>query len=223
MHISPPPTGAEQRPRGGGPLFPKGGDPGGGGPENNGPIQRRAAPGSLPGQPNEARPPPQAPPSAGQAASRGAPPSRPREQAPPATPYIYSRSQAPPIAPCEAARATLLLPTRDMEPPGLLLLGLLVLGLPRRADPAPAAAPAQELFPLPASALRALSSRGTLVLEAALKAALLSLEEALSEHGRRLQECKRCGSCLSGDCGDRSRPCTRKRSPSFLPSFLYFL
>ncbi|XP_058045143.1 serine protease 56 [Ahaetulla prasina] len=67
----------------------------------------------------------------------------------------------------------------------------------------------KELFPLPASVLRALSNRGTLVLEAAMKAALLSLEKALSEHGRRLQECERCGFCLSGDCGNRSRPCTQ--------------
>ncbi|XP_026544104.1 serine protease 56-like [Notechis scutatus] len=88
-----------------------------------------------------------------------------------------------------------------MEPPLLLLLLL----LPRRTDPAPA----KELFPLPASVLRALSSRGTLVLEAAMKAALLSLEEALSEHGRRLQECQRCGFCHVGDCGNRSRPCTQ--------------
>ncbi|XP_029142516.1 serine protease 56, partial [Protobothrops mucrosquamatus] len=104
-----------------------------------------------------------------------------------------------------------------MEPPPVLLL-VLLMGLPRRADPAPAAAPAKELFPLPASALRALSSRGTLVLEAALKAALLSLEEALSEHGRRLQECKRCGSCLSGDCRDRSRPCTQLENEEGAPN-----
>ncbi|KAL7991119.1 hypothetical protein Chor_014549, partial [Crotalus horridus] len=108
-----------------------------------------------------------------------------------------------------------------MEPPVLVLV-LLLLGLPRRADPAPAAAPAQELFPLPASALRALSSRGTLVLEAALKAALLSLEEALSEHGRRLQECKRnkvsVGSekvtRLNADLTGQAKSCGRRVVPA---------
>ncbi|XP_025023151.1 serine protease 56-like [Python bivittatus] len=86
---------------------------------------------------------------------------------------------------------------------------LLLLLLPRQAEPAPAAPLSKELFPMPASVLRALSSRGTLVLEAAMKAALLSLEEALSEHSRRLRECKECGLCLLGDCGNRSRLCTR--------------
>ncbi|XP_070610357.1 serine protease 56 [Erythrolamprus reginae] len=102
-----------------------------------------------------------------------------------------------------------------MEPPlrrRLFLLPLLLL-LPRRADPAPAAAPSgKELFPLPASVLRVFSNRGTSVLEAAMKAALLSLEEATSEHSRRLQECERCGFCHSGDCRNRSRPCTQPGS-----------
>lgn len=56
----------------------------------------------------------------------------------------------------------------------------------------------------------ALSSRGTLVLESAMKNALLSLEEALSEHARRLQECQECVPCLFGDCGNWTGECACK-------------
>ncbi|XP_077785761.1 serine protease 56 isoform X2 [Podarcis muralis] len=89
---------------------------------------------------------------------------------------------------------------------GPLVLLLLV-------DRALAAPLGKELCPMPPGALRALSNRGTLVLEAAMKSALLSLEGALSEHARRLQECEECVLCLFGNCGNRTRECV----PSELP------
>ncbi|TFK04929.1 polymeric immunoglobulin receptor-like [Platysternon megacephalum] len=71
----------------------------------------------------------------------------------------------------------------------------------------------QELHQMPASVLQALSSRGTLVLEAALKSALVALEGALAEHERRLRECGECASCLFGDCGNRSGECAPPEAP----------
>ncbi|CAI5776067.1 serine protease 56 [Podarcis lilfordi] len=46
-----------------------------------------------------------------------------------------------------------------------------------------------------------------------MKSALLSLEGALLEHARRLQECEECVLCLFGNCGNRTRECV----PSELP------
>uniref|UniRef100_A0A8C3HS80 Serine protease 56 n=1 Tax=Chrysemys picta bellii TaxID=8478 RepID=A0A8C3HS80_CHRPI len=57
----------------------------------------------------------------------------------------------------------------------------------------------------PLSLSAALSSRGTLVLEAALKSALVALEGALAKHERRLRECGECAPCLFGDCGTCGR------------------
>ncbi|XP_066477670.1 serine protease 56 [Tiliqua scincoides] len=74
-------------------------------------------------------------------------------------------------------------------------------------EPAVAAPLGKEQYAMPPSVLQALSSRGTLVLESAMKNALQSLEEALSEHARRLQECEECVLCLFGDCGNWTREC----------------
>ncbi|XP_048360815.1 serine protease 56 [Sphaerodactylus townsendi] len=72
----------------------------------------------------------------------------------------------------------------------------------------------KEPYPMPPSVLQALSSRGTLVLEAAMKSALLALERALAEHSRQLQECDDCVPCLFVDCGNHTRECTSPGSPS---------
>ncbi|CAM5164134.1 unnamed protein product [Natator depressus] len=71
----------------------------------------------------------------------------------------------------------------------------------------------KELHQMPASILQALSSRGTLVLEAALKSALVALEGALAEHERQLRECGECAPCLFGDCGNRSGECAPPEAP----------
>ncbi|NWR86970.1 PRS56 protease, partial [Furnarius figulus] len=67
----------------------------------------------------------------------------------------------------------------------------------------------QGLYPMPASILQALSSRGTLVLEAALRSALLALERALSEQQRRQGACGLCAPCLFPPCANITARCPR--------------
>ncbi|NXM67253.1 PRS56 protease, partial [Serilophus lunatus] len=67
----------------------------------------------------------------------------------------------------------------------------------------------QGLYPMPASILQALSSRGTLVLEAALRSALLALERALSEQQRQLGACGLCAPCLFPPCANITGLCPR--------------
>ncbi|NXM64488.1 PRS56 protease, partial [Illadopsis cleaveri] len=83
-------------------------------------------------------------------------------------------------------------------PPVLLLLQL-VGGAPL----------GQRLYPMPASILQALSSRGTLVLEAALRSALLALERALSEQQRQRGACGLCAPCLFPPCTNTTGHCPR--------------
>ncbi|NWW08469.1 PRS56 protease, partial [Oreocharis arfaki] len=67
----------------------------------------------------------------------------------------------------------------------------------------------QGLYPMPASILQALSSRGTLVLEAALRSALLALERALSEQQRQRGACGLCAPCLFPPCANITVHCPR--------------
>ncbi|NWT43217.1 PRS56 protease, partial [Chroicocephalus maculipennis] len=55
----------------------------------------------------------------------------------------------------------------------------------------------------------ALSSRGTLVLEAALRSALLALERALAEQQRQQGACGLCAPCLFPPCANLTRRCPR--------------
>ncbi|NXB02537.1 PRS56 protease, partial [Cnemophilus loriae] len=55
----------------------------------------------------------------------------------------------------------------------------------------------------------ALSSRGTLVLEAALRSALLALERALSEQQQQRGACGLCAPCLFPPCANITRHCPR--------------
>ncbi|XP_069473643.1 serine protease 56 [Ambystoma mexicanum] len=66
---------------------------------------------------------------------------------------------------------------------------------------------AKDLYLMPAGVLRALSSRGTLVLEAALKSALESMEGALEQRNRWLKACRGCAPCLFQDCGSTTTEC----------------
>lgn len=58
--------------------------------------------------------------------------------------------------------------------------------------------------------LAALSSRGTLVLEAALRSALLALERALAEQQRQQGACGLCAPCLFPPCANLTRYCPRE-------------
>ncbi|KAG5286018.1 hypothetical protein AALO_G00010070 [Alosa alosa] len=90
----------------------------------------------------------------------------------------------------------------------LLLLGLLLMLLDRSC----AAPAAREVYRMPQSALKALSDRGTVVLEAALTSALSALERAMSERSRAEAGCRGCVPCLFQDCGQRSGPCSSSES-----------
>ncbi|XP_072266273.1 serine protease 56 [Pyxicephalus adspersus] len=68
----------------------------------------------------------------------------------------------------------------------------------------------KEQYRLPASVLQALSNKGTLILEAALKTALQTLEGAVKEHNRRQLECRGCVLCLFPECTSLSVQCREK-------------
>ncbi|XP_057713837.1 serine protease 56 [Corythoichthys intestinalis] len=70
------------------------------------------------------------------------------------------------------------------------------------------AAPAgREVYRMPQSALKALSDRGTLVLEAAMSSALSALDRASTERSRAEVGCRGCAPCLFQDCGQPSGSC----------------
>ncbi|NXF65255.1 PRS56 protease, partial [Ciccaba nigrolineata] len=80
----------------------------------------------------------------------------------------------------------------------------------------------QGLYPMPAGVLQALSSRGTLVLEAALRSALLALERALAEQQRQRGACGLSaapgpdvpeGTVMPGSCGRRGDPQANATAP----------
>ncbi|XP_048170922.1 serine protease 56 [Corvus hawaiiensis] len=75
----------------------------------------------------------------------------------------------------------------------------------------------QGLYPMPASILQALSSRGTLVLEAALRSALLALERALSEQQRQRGACGLCAPCLFPPCTNITSHCPPPAMPPTVP------
>ncbi|KAM4692739.1 serine protease 56 [Discoglossus pictus] len=60
---------------------------------------------------------------------------------------------------------------------------------------------------MPATILQALSNRGTLILEVALKGALQALELAVKEEGRLQKECSGCTICLFPECTNTTAQC----------------
>ncbi|NXJ13757.1 PRS56 protease, partial [Odontophorus gujanensis] len=94
-------------------------------------------------------------------------------------------------------------PMIRLPTPALLLLLQLAGGAPV----------SQGLYPMPASVLQALSSRGTLVLEAALRSALLALDRALAEQQKQREVSV--GSCRPAGC---PHPTARSPPPHFIPS-----
>ncbi|XP_046883075.1 serine protease 56 [Hypomesus transpacificus] len=76
----------------------------------------------------------------------------------------------------------------------------------------------REVYRMPQSALKALSDRGTVVLEAALSSALSALELASSERSRAEAGCRDCVPCLFQDCGQRSGSCTSPHNALSEPS-----
>ncbi|XP_076196759.1 serine protease 56 [Aptenodytes patagonicus] len=70
---------------------------------------------------------------------------------------------------------------------------------------------------MPAGVLQALSSRGTLVLEAALRSALLALERALAEQQLQRGACGLCAPCLFPPCANLTRLCPPPAVPPAVP------
>ncbi|XP_074954428.1 serine protease 56 [Phalacrocorax aristotelis] len=99
-----------------------------------------------------------------------------------------------------------------LVPPALLAL----LPLLKLSGGAPVG---QRLYPMPADVLQALSSRGTLVLEAALRSALLALERALAEQQQQQSACGLCAPCLFPPCANLTQHCPVPAiSPAVPPS-----
>nr|XP_046213686.1 serine protease 56 [Oncorhynchus gorbuscha] len=86
----------------------------------------------------------------------------------------------------------------------MLLVSLLLMAM----DCCLGAPAGREVYRMPQSALKALSDRGTVVLEAALTSALSALELATSERSQAEAVCRDCVPCLFQDCGQRSAPCS---------------
>ncbi|XP_062439022.1 serine protease 56 [Rhea pennata] len=101
-------------------------------------------------------------------------------------------------------------PGAHLRPPVLLPL-LQLLQLAGGAPLSPA------LYPMPPGVLQALSSRGTLVLEAALRSALLALEGALAEHQRQRGACGLCAPCLFSPCANLTSHCPPPAVPPAMP------
>ncbi|XP_068456131.1 uncharacterized protein prss56 [Clinocottus analis] len=96
----------------------------------------------------------------------------------------------------------------------LLLMSLLLVGLGCLLG-APAG---REVYRMPQSALKALSDRGTVVLEAAMTSALSSLERASAERSRAEAGCRGCVPCLFQDCGQLSGACSSPANALSEPS-----
>ncbi|XP_061587086.1 serine protease 56 [Cololabis saira] len=95
-----------------------------------------------------------------------------------------------------------------------LLISLLLMGL----DCLLGAPAGREVYRMPQSALKALSDRGTVVLEAAMASALSTLEHASSERNRAEASCRGCVPCLFQNCGELSGSCFSPSSALSEPS-----
>ncbi|XP_051256762.1 serine protease 56 isoform X2 [Dicentrarchus labrax] len=96
----------------------------------------------------------------------------------------------------------------------LLLISLLLMGL----DCLLGAPTGREVYRMPQSALKALSDRGTVVLEAAMTSALSALERASSERSRAEAGCRGCVPCLFQDCGQLTGSCSSPATALSEPS-----
>nr|XP_029133224.1 serine protease 56 [Labrus bergylta] len=96
----------------------------------------------------------------------------------------------------------------------MLLISLLLMGLGCLLG-APAG---REVYRMPQSALKALSDRGTVVLEAAMTSALSALDRASSERSRAETSCRGCVPCLFQDCGQLSGSCSPPSNALLEPS-----
>ncbi|XP_014898099.1 serine protease 56 isoform X1 [Poecilia latipinna] len=95
-----------------------------------------------------------------------------------------------------------------------LFISLLLMGL----ECLQGAPTGREAYRMPQSALKALSDRGTVVLEAAMTSALSALERASAERGQTEAGCRGCAPCLFQNCGQLSGSCSSPSGASSEPS-----
>ncbi|XP_027877310.1 uncharacterized protein prss56 isoform X1 [Xiphophorus couchianus] len=95
-----------------------------------------------------------------------------------------------------------------------LFISLLLMGL-ECLQGAPAG---REGYRISQSALKALSERGTVVLEAAMTSALSALDHALAERSQTEAGCRGCAPCLFQNCAQLSGSCSSPSSASSEPS-----
>ncbi|MED6292649.1 hypothetical protein CHARACLAT_002591 [Characodon lateralis] len=96
----------------------------------------------------------------------------------------------------------------------LLFISMLLMGL----GCSQGAPTGREVYRMPQSALKALSDRGTVVLEAAMTSALFALEHASSDRSRAEAGCRGCVPCLFQNCGWLSASCSSPSGASSEPS-----
>ncbi|KAF4117692.1 hypothetical protein G5714_002245 [Onychostoma macrolepis] len=78
--------------------------------------------------------------------------------------------------------------------------------------------PVREVYRMPQSALKALSDRGTVVMEAALSRALSAVDAAVSDRSKAEAGCRGCVPCLFQDCGQRKGACASPEDTQSEPS-----
>ncbi|XP_059842838.1 serine protease 56 [Hypanus sabinus] len=76
----------------------------------------------------------------------------------------------------------------------------------------------RDVYRLPSGALEELSNRGTIILEAASKNALLMLDEMLRKQNFHWKECSQCPTCLFKNCGNKTAQCVLGAMPPSEPS-----
>ncbi|KAK7163579.1 hypothetical protein R3I93_007587 [Phoxinus phoxinus] len=80
------------------------------------------------------------------------------------------------------------------------------------------APPVREVYRMPQSALKALTDRGTVVMEAALSRALSAVDDAVSDRSKAEAGCRGCVPCLFQDCGQRKGACASPEDIQSEPS-----
>ncbi|KAI7809418.1 serine protease 56 [Triplophysa rosa] len=80
------------------------------------------------------------------------------------------------------------------------------------------APPVREIYRMPQSALKVLSERGTVVMEAALSRALSAVDSAVSDRSKAEAGCRGCVPCLFQDCGQQTGTCASLDATQSEPS-----
>ncbi|XP_060722500.1 serine protease 56 [Tachysurus vachellii] len=97
----------------------------------------------------------------------------------------------------------------------MLLMSLLVLMLIHWSAAVPVR---REVYRMPQNMLKALSNKGTVVMEAALVRALTAIDQAIADRSRVEASCMGCMPCLFQDCGQHTETCGSAESVLMEPT-----